>query len=171
MARILVLFYSRSGENHYDGGLKYLEKGNTHIVADLIAKEVGADLFQVDTRKPYSEDYRTCCQEAVGEWKSGSRPEVKAYPDSLDSYDLIFVGYPIWCGTMPMCMYTFLEHYDLSGKKLLPFCTHEGSGLARSVEELAKICPGADIGMPYAVRGCKVEENREELFAWAWENI
>ena len=107
----------------------------------------------------------------MGEWKSGSRPEVKAYPDSLDSYDLIFVGYPIWCGTMPMCMYTFLEHYDLSGKKLLPFCTHEGSGLARSVEELAKICPGADIGMPYAVRGCKVEENREELFAWAWENI
>ena len=171
MPNKLIIFYSRNGENHYDGGLKVLEKGNTHVVADLIAEAVGADLFQVDTAKPYAANYRTCCQEAVAEWKGGARPEVKAYPESVDGYDVIFVGYPIWCGTMPMCLYTVLEKLDLTGKKILPFCTHEGSGLSNSVAELEKICTGAKIGNAFAVKGCKIHENTQEILNWAQENI
>ena len=84
--------------------------------------------------------------------------------------DVIFVGYPIWCGTMPMPMYTFLEHYDLTGKTIVPFCTHEGSGFGSSLAEIAKVCPGTVIAPALEVKGCKVEENAGRIAAWAREN-
>lgn len=170
MKKSLIVYYSRRGENHYAGGLKFLEEGNTEKVAKLIAGALDAELFQVETVKPYAAGYRECCGEAVAEWKAGARPEIVGYVENMEVYDTVFVGYPIWCGTMPMCMYTFLEHYDLSGKRIVPFCTHEGSGLAKSVEEIAKVCPGAVLGEALAVKGCEVEENAERVRAWAQEN-
>lgn len=171
MGKRLVVYYSRRGENHFDGGMRHLEKGNTEVVAELIRDTVGGDLFQVDTVKPHAESYKACVGEAVAQWKSGARPEIKGYVENMEDYDTIFVGYPIWCGTMPMCMYTFLEHYDLTGKKILPFCTHEGSGLSQSVAEIGRICPGAVIGQAIEVKGCRVGENVERIAAWARENI
>lgn len=167
MNKILIVYYSRRGENHYAGGLKFLEEGNTEKVAKIIAAAVGADLFQVETVKPYAAGYRACCGEAVAEWKAGARPEIVGFVENMEQYDTVFVGYPIWCGTMPMCMYTFLEHYDLSGKTIVPFCTHEGSGLANSVKEIGKVCPGAVIAEALAVKGCEVDENAERIAQWA----
>ncbi|MBR1862897.1 MAG: flavodoxin, partial [Ruminococcus sp.] len=101
MAKILIVYYSRKGENYWNGGLKHIEKGNTERVAEFIQKAVGGDLFEVDTVKPYSESYMTCIEEAKQELRAKARPEIKACPDNFEDYDTIFVGYPNWWGTMP----------------------------------------------------------------------
>ena len=170
MKKHMIVFYSRRGENHYDGGLKNLEIGNTERVAGIIAETLGCGSFRVERAVPYAESYRACVGEAVAEWKAGARPEIEGYCDEVLEADVIFVGWPIWCGTMPMPLYTFLEHYGLSGKTIVPFCTHEGSGYGSSLADIAKLCPGAQIAPALEVKGCKVEENRERIVAWAREN-
>lgn len=170
MAKCLTVYYSRKGENFFPGGIKSVEKGNTAYAAEYIAKAVGADLFEVDTVKPYAENYRACCGEAVVEAKSNARPEIKGFVDDITPYDTIFVCYPCWCGTAPMCIFTFLEHYDLTGKKIVPLCTNEGSGLANSVADIERSCPGAIIAPGLSIRGHKCAESEAELAAWAMEN-
>ena len=167
MAGTLVVYYSRKGENHMPGGIQVLEKGNTEYAAEYIAKALGADLFEIDTVVPYAADYRACCGQAVAEAKAKARPEIKGYVEDISGYDTIFVCFPCWCGTAPMCVFTFLEHYDLSGKKIVPLCTHEGSGLANAPEYLAKSCPGAVIAEGLAVRGHQVKDSEAEIAAWA----
>ena len=96
MSNILIVYYSRKGENYWGGSIKNLTKGNTEIVAEMIHEAVGGDLFEVDTIKPYSHDYHTCTEEAQRELRENARPELRKYMDSLDGYDIIFVGYPNW---------------------------------------------------------------------------
>ena len=108
--------------------------------------------------------------EAVAEAKSNARPEIKGYVDDIAGYDTIFVCYPCWCGTAPMCIFTFLEHYDLTGKKIVPLCTNEGSGLANSEADIRRSCPGATVAPGLSVRGHKCAESEAELAAWAIEN-
>ena len=167
MAKNLVVYYSRKGENHMPGGIQVLEKGHTAYAAEFIARAVGADIFEIDTVKPYAANYRECCMEAVQEAKAKARPEIKGYVDSIAGYDNIFVCFPCWCGTAPMCVFTFLEKYDFTGKKLLPLCTNEGSGLANAPRDLAASCPGAQLGEGLSVRGHKVAESREGILSWA----
>ena len=166
MGRTLIVYYSRKGENYWNGSIKHLEKGNTEIVAEMIAELTGGDLFEVDTIKTYPADYNVCIDEAKEELRSGSRPDVKAYVDNMDDYDTIFVGYPNWWGTMPMAMFTFLEHYDLSGKRILPFCTNEGSGMGGSERDLKKICRGADVERGLSIHGAEAAQSRAEVEAW-----
>ncbi len=167
MGKVLTIFYSRAGENHYAGGLKYLDIGNTHLAATWIAESCGGDLFQVETAVPYAESYKECCQQAVAEWKGNARPAVKAMPAKLEAYDTILVGYPLWCGTMPMCLYTVLEQLDLSGKRVLALCTHEGSGWAGSVQALKTLCPGARVEEGMCIKGSQVRASEEAIRAWA----
>ena len=108
----------------------------------MIADITSGDLFQVETVKAYPDDYYECIVEAKKELREGARPELKNYMDSLEAYDAIFVGYPNWWGTMPMAMFTFLEHFDLAGKRILPFCTNEGSGMGGSERDLKKSAKG-----------------------------
>ena len=167
MAKILIVYYSRKGENYWNGGLRHIDKGNTERVAEFIQKAVGGDLFEVDTVKPYSESYMTCIEEAKQELRAKARPEIKAYPENFEDYDTIFVGYPNWWGTMPMCMYTFLEHFDLTGKKIVPFCTNEGSGLGGSERELKKICKGATVAPGLSIHGAEAAQSEGKVAAWA----
>ena len=167
MATSLVVFYSRKGENHMPGGIQVLPKGHTAYAAEFIQKALDADLFEIDTVKPYAENYRQCCMEAVEEFKSNARPEIKGFVADISCYDTIFVCFPCWCGTAPMCVFTFLEHYDLSGKKIVPLCTNEGSGLAKAPEYLAKSCPGAVIAEGLAVLGHQVKDSEADITAWA----
>lgn len=171
MTKALILFYSRAGENHYNGGLEHLEVGNTHLASQWIGDEIGADLFQVDTVVPYAESYRECCGQAVAEWKGNVRPAVKGMPEGVEAYDTIVVGYPIWCGTMPMCLYTVLEAINTAGKRVVALCTHEGSGYAGSVEALKKLCPEAAVEAGLSVKGCQVRESEEMIRQWARENL
>ena len=167
MSKKLVVYYSRKGENFFPGGIKSVEKGNTEYAAEYIAKAVGADLFEVDTVKPYAANYRECCGEAVAEMKANARPDIKAFASSIEEYDTIYVCFPCWCGTMPMCMFTFLDHYDLTGKKLAPLCTNEGSGLANSVGDLQKNYPTAVVTEGLSVRGHQAQESEDMIAEWA----
>ena len=171
MAKALIVYYSRKGENFAPGGIKVLEKGNTAWAAEYIRDAVGGALFEIDTIKPYAENYRACCKEAAEEAAAKARPEIKGFVEDISGYDTIFVCYPNWCGTAPMCVFTFLEHYDLTGKKIVPLCTHEGSGLAHSVEDLTASCPGAAVVPGLSVKGHLVRDSREEITAWAKENL
>ena len=136
-----------------------------------IAKALNADIFEIDTVKPYAENYRECCMEAVQEAKTKARPEIKGYVSDISGYDTIFVCFPCWCGTAPMCVFTFLEHYDWSGKKVIPLCTNEGSGLANAPRDIAASCPGAVVAEGLSVRGHQVKDSEELIASWAKENL
>ena len=170
MSKSLVVFYSRKGENHMPDGIQILEKGHTAFAAEFIAEALNADLFEIDTVKPYAANYRECCMEAVAEIKAGARPEIKGFVPSIAEYDTIFVCFPCWCGTAPMCVFTFLDHYDWTGKKVLPLCTNEGSGLAKAPQDIANACTGAVIGEGLSVRGHQVKDSRDVIAAWAVKN-
>ena len=166
MSKPLIVYYSRKGENYVNGSVRNLTKGNTEVVAEMIARLTGGDLFEIDTVKPYAADYYACIEEAKAELRQNARPELKGYPDSLDGYDTIFVGYPNWWGTMPMAMFTFLEHFDFSGKRILPFCTNEGSGMGSSERDLKKVCKGAKVENGLSIHGAEAANSRSKVEAW-----
>ena len=170
MKKQLVVYYSRKGENFMPGGIQVLEKGNTAFAAEFIQKALDADIFEIDTVKPYAENYRACCMEAVEEAKSNARPQIKGFVEDIRGYETIFVCFPCWCGTAPMCVFTFLEHYDLTGKKIVPLCTNEGSGMANSEQDLQKACPGARVVPGLSIRGHQCKDSEETIAAWAKEN-
>lgn len=171
MKNILIAYYSRKGQNYVNGTIKNLAKGNTAQVAEFIQQTVGGDLFEIQTVKEYAVDYTQCTKEAKEELRAGARPELKEYPDSLDSYDTIFLGYPNWWGTMPMACYTFLDAYDLSGKTIIPFCTHEGSGMGGSEREIKKLCPEAVVKKGLPIHGAEAAEAKNEVAVWAQSSI
>lgn len=167
----IIVYYSRKGQNYWNGSIKDLKKGNTEIVAEFIQRAVGGDLFEVDTVKPYSQDYYACIDEAQKELRANVRPELKAYPEYLESYDVIFVGFPSWWGTMPMAMFTLLEKYNLKGKKIVPFCTNEGSGMGSSERDLKRICVGAEVVKGLSIHGAEAAQSETLIVDWAKNNI
>jgi len=167
MANTLVVYYSRKGMNHMPGGIQFLEKGNTAYAAEYIAKATNADIFEIDTVKPYAEDYKACCGEAFAEFKAQARPAIQGYVEDIGGYDTVFVCFPCWCGTAPMCIFTFLEHYDWTGKRIIPVCTNEGSGLANSEAHIAASCPGATLLPGLSIRGHQCKDSEDMLADWA----
>lgn len=159
----LVAYFSHTGENYSVG---VIEKGNTEIVAEYISELVNGKLFEIKPAREYSKNYRTCCDEAKKEFANNTRPDLKAYLDNIDAYDTIYLGYPIWWGTMPMEVYTFLEHYDFSGKIIMPFSTHEGSGLGNSVNDIKKVVPAAIVKNGIAIRGSEAKNSKVKVENW-----
>ena len=106
----LIAFYSRAGENHVDGETKYLETGNTKIAAGIIQKITGADMVEIVPEKAYSPVYKECVAEAVKDWKNNARPAIAGCPETIEKYDTIYLGYPNYCGTMPMCFLLFWKN-------------------------------------------------------------
>lgn len=156
MAKTLIAFYSRRGENYVNGSIKNLSRGNTEIVVDKIkALLPDADVFQIDTTYEYSKSYMTCIEEAKQELREQARPQVKNAPESILQYDTIILGYPNWWGTMPMVCYSFLEKYDFSDKRIVPFCTNEGSGLGSSVRFIRQLCPTATVTEGTSIHGAE----------------
>ena len=155
----LVVFFSHTGENYNVGNI---EKGNTHIIADMIADATGADIFEIVPEKDYPhDDYNECIEIAKKELQADARPEVKG-DVAVEDYDVIFIGYPNWWGNPPMCVYTFIEKHDWNGKTVIPFITHEGSGMGGTDRKIAEECEGANtlVGRGLAVQGKVAQENR-----------
>ena len=165
-AKSLVVIFSRADENY---GVGYIEKGNTMILAEMIANRIGAELFEVKPAKKYPADYDTCIDVAKREQNQNARPAILSDKD-ISEYDTIFFGYPIWWGDIPMCMYTFIEAHEWNGKKIIPFCTHEGSGAARTESTLKRTMKGAEIIKPFAMRGATAQNSRKnaerEILNW-----
>ena len=155
--KALVVYYSRTGENYAVGNIA---EGNTAIVAKMIAAKTGADLFEVKTVKAYAADYTECTEEAKKELREGARPEIVGDVEDFAQYDTVYVGYPIWWGVPPMCVFTFIDRHDWSGKTVRPFATHEGSGLGGSVRALKKAMPAATVEDGLAIQGQTAQNDR-----------
>lgn len=166
MSKILIVYYSRCGENYINGSIKEIREGNTEQVAAIIKELTSADLFKIEQKAPYSDNYHKCTEEAKEDQRNNRRPELKEYLDSIDGYEIIYLGYPNYWSTMPMALFTFLEHYSFKGKIIKPFCTHEGSGLGRSISDIKKLCPGAIVKEGLAIRGSDVSKAKEEIKRW-----
>ena len=165
----LIAFYSRAGENYFGGAYRRIAVGNTEKAAELLADITGGELFHIRQAEPYSDVYQTCIAEAQQDLRSHARPEVLDLPEALDAYDEIYLGYPNYWGTMPMAVYTFLEHYDFTGKVIHPFCTHEGSGLSQTEQDIRKAAPGATVTRGLAIHGSHVDEAAPALTRWVKE--
>lgn len=166
MAKNLIAFYSRADENYVSGMMKYLDIGNTEVAAGIIEEFIDADMFKIEQMQAYAKDYNTCIAQAQEDQKRDARPKLKAYPDSIDGYDTIYLGFPNYWSTMPMAVFTFLEHFDFSGKTIKPFCTHEGSGMGSSERDIRRLCPNAKVEKGLAIRGGSVRQAKKEIERW-----
>lgn len=166
MSKKLVAFYSRADENYVNGLIKTLEIGNTEVAANMISELTGADMFKIEQENAYAKDYNTCIAQAQDDQRKNARPKLKQYPKNLDEYDTIYLGFPNYWSTMPMAVFTFLEHFDFSGKRIKPFCTHEGSGMGSSVNDIKKLCPTAKIEKGLAIQGGSVSRSKAQIEQW-----
>lgn len=144
--------------------------GNTQYVAQLIQEMTGGDIFRILPQKPYPTDHRTLVDLAREEQKQDTRPAIVGKIEAPEVYDTIFIGYPNWWGDMPMILYTFLEQYDFSGKTLIPFCTHGGSGFSRTIRTMQDKQPGATvIRNGYALSRSRMERAPSGVAGWLKE--
>ena len=165
----LIAYFSRADENYFSGALRTIPVGNTEVVAGLLEELTQADCFKIEPMQPYSADYNACIAEAQDDQRRDARPELREYPDSLDEYDTIYLGYPNYWGTMPMAVYTFLENYNFTGKRIHPFCTHEGSGLSGTTKDIQKAAPGAAVTEGIAIHGSHVDGAKGAIAEWVKE--
>jgi flavodoxin len=165
-SKSLIAYFSRKGNNYVGGSIVNLPIGNTEIIAKKIRELTGSDVFRIETVKTYPEDYTETTNVAREEQRQNGRPELTDRVDGMESYDVIYLGYPNWYGTMPMAVCTFLESYDFSGKTIIPYCTHEGSGMGSSERDLKKLCPKARVLPGLAIRGGSVDGADKDLSNW-----
>jgi len=162
----LIAYYSRKGNNYVGGNIVNLPIGNTEVIAKKIIGFIGGDLFEINTVKPYPVDYTETTEVAKVELRKNARPELTATVKNMDDYDVIYLGYPNWWGTFPMAVFTFLESYDFTGKTIVPFCTHEGSGIGNSERDIKKLCPNAKLLPGLAIRGGSVANADSVVQSW-----
>ncbi|WP_315436204.1 flavodoxin [uncultured Selenomonas sp.] len=157
--RVLVAFFSRTGENFEVG---YIEKGNTHIIAEQIAEITHADkLFEIQTVNPYPADYQEMTKVAKEEQATEARPTLTTRVEDMELYDVIYLGYPIWYQNLPMPVYTFLESYDFTGKTIIPFCTGMGNAMSGMEADIPLFAKGAQLRQGFGIQG-KFVHNRPD---------
>ncbi|MBQ8698838.1 MAG: flavodoxin [Schwartzia sp.] len=164
--RALVVYFSRADENYNVG---VIEKGNTHILAEMIAEATGADTFEIKPAKPYPKEYTPTTERAKKEKNENARPEIVGTMPDVSGYDTIFLGYPIWWGDLPMACYTFFDKVKLEGKTIAPFCTHEGSGLSgtdRYIADATKAKVTEALVMTGETAQKSQGEAKKEVSAW-----
>lgn len=152
MSKILVAYFSHSG--------------NTKVIAETIQVNAGGDIFKIETVETYPDEYNVVVDVAKKEQNANSRPELATRVEDMGSYDIVFVGYPNWWGTIPMGVFSFLEGYDFSGKTIVPFCTHGGSALGRSDRDIKKLCPDSTVLGGLAVSGSSVRNAQSNVSTW-----
>ncbi len=161
--KTLVVFFSHAGENYNVGNIKV---GNTKIVADYISEMTGADQFEIVADKDYDMPYMQLIEVAKQEANAGELPAMVGKLENVEQYDTVFIGGPVWWGTYPQVMFTFFRDYDLNGKTIIPFTTHEGSGLASCVEDVRAAYPDADVKPGFAIYGHDVRSGRAKVEKW-----
>lgn len=164
----IILYYSRSGQNYGNGRIQNLKTGNTKIVAEKISQLTQSDLFEIVPVQPYSHLYDECIEQAKEDQFRHARPAIVHYP-KIDDYTILYVGFPIYWQTMPMCLFTLLENLDTKGKIICPFCTHEGSGFSNSLKDIQKLCPESEIRKGLAIMGHQVMNEKEAIETWVEE--
>lgn len=153
--KTLVVYYSRTG--------------NTGAMAKHIQSFTGADLFKVETVKAYPEGYHETTEVAKVEKNSNARPEIKGKVENIDQYDIIFVRFPIWWGTYPMAVATFLDAYKLDGKIVIPFCTHGGGGVDQGFNDVKKSAPNSTHKNGLSLNGSRAAASKADVEKWLKE--
>ena len=161
--RILIVYFSRAGENYAVG---QVEVGNTAVLAGYIKDYTEGDVFEIVPEVPYPTNYDEMRQVSQQETASNARPAIKNRLENLADYSTVFVGSPIWCAAPPMIMRTFYESYDLAGKTIIPFGTHEGSGVGSCTSLLKSYFPNASYLETFGMRGQDVRNGRQTVNAW-----
>ncbi len=154
--RILIVYYSWGG--------------NTQSIAQQIQKTTGGDIFEIETVKPYSRDYHTCTQEAKIDLQKQARPALKKDKVDMTKYDIVLLGYPNWWSSIPMPVASFLEKNNFSGKRVIPFCSHGGGGLAKTVSAVKALLPSANIGEALSVRSSGGSSLQGDIDGWLRKN-
>jgi flavodoxin len=165
-SKVLLAYFSRAGENYYNGGRINLEVGNTEVLAGMISQRIGCDVYRIEAADPYPDDYEETRDRNVMEQKANARPAIANPFGSIASYDIVLLGSPIWNVRAPMIMTTFVEGFDFTGKTVIPFTTHAMSGLGTTVRDYTAACPGATIGEGRAVRGEEVRDAGGAVETW-----
>lgn len=150
--RILIAYFSLTG--------------NTRLIAHDIQNMVGGDLFAIETVRQYGPDFDTAVEQAREELRNHARPELQAKVANMRDYDIVFVGFPNWVGTMPMAMFTFLEQHDFSGETIVPFCTHGTSGISDTISDLKKLNLQATIQEHIAIYRNDVRDAEATVREW-----
>lgn len=174
---ILIAYFSRVGNAEYKEDVDAVSSasvnltgdkvyGNAELLADMVQKETGGELFFIKTVDKYPSSYDDTTEKAKKEQEENARPKLANHVKNMESYDTVILIYPIWWGTIPMPVSTFLEEYDFSGKTILPLCTNEGSQLGSSEDDISKLCPNAKMKRGLSVLGSEVNNCEDEVEKW-----
>ena len=176
--KALIVYFSRVGNSAFEENVDVVTSaslnvgedgaliGNMQVLANMISEHTGADVFEIQVTELYPSAYRATTNQAKEEQNKEIRPELATQVENMADYGVIYLGYPNWWGELPMAVCTFLESYDFSGKTIIPFCSHEGSGLGGGPRQIAELCPNATLLDGFAVRGGSVMNAQEDLLAW-----
>ena len=162
-AKVLIVFFSHAGENYAVGNIKV---GNTKLVADEIQKVTGGDEFEIVAERNYDMPYASLTKLAKEEQERNEKPAFKGEIKNIDQYSTVFIGGPVWWGTYPQVMFSFFDKYDLNGKTIIPFTTHEGSGLGNVVEDLKKLYPNATFKEAFSIYGHETRNDLSKVSKW-----
>ena len=162
-AKVLIVFFSHAGENYAVGNIKV---GNTKLVADEIQKVTGGDEFEIVAERNYDLPYGSLTKLAKEEQERNEKPAFKGEVKDIDQYSTVFIGGPVWWGTYPQVMFSFFDKYDLNGKTIIPFTTHEGSGLGSVVEDLKKLYPNATFKEAFSIYGHETRNDLSKVSKW-----
>ena len=162
-AKVLIVFFSHAGENYVVGNIKV---GNTKLVADEIQKVTGGDEFEIVAERNYDMPYGSLTKLAKEEQERNEKPAFKGEVKDIDKYSTVFIGGPVWWGTYPQVMFSFFDKYDLNGKTIIPFTTHEGSGLGSVVEDLKKLYPNATFKEAFSIYGHETRNDLSKVDKW-----
>lgn len=168
--RVLLAYFSRAGENYYNGGRRRLQVGNTEVLAGTIRRLIGCDVHRIDAADPYSENYDATVARNVQEQQADARPGIANPLPPLDRYDTVLLAGPIWNVRPPMIMTTFTESLDFTGKAVHPVVTYAVSGLGTTARDYAASCRGATIREGLAVRGEEVTNAEADVAVWLRRN-
>ena len=163
MSKSIVIFFSHAGDNYSVGNI---EVGNTKIVADYITEIKGADQFEIVTHKYDGMAYMPLIELAKEEANKGELPPYEGTAPDLSPYDTVFIGGPVWWGTYPQVMFTLFKDINLDGKTVIPFTTHEGSGLASCASDVKKAFPKAKITGEFSIYGHEVRTGKAKVEKW-----
>ena len=157
----LIVYFSRADENY---GVGYIDKGNTEYVAEYVRDLTGADMFKVEPLVPYAKDYQTCIEEAKERIENA--PIKEKVPD-ISSYEVIYIMSPIYWGTYAPEVETAIKDLDFTGKTIRVISTHEGSGLASMVDDVKKVCKGANVvDDAIAIKGTEAKNSKSRIESW-----
>ena len=176
-SHILVAYFSRMGNTIWESGadaetyasLNNIDgqfTGNAQLLAGFAQEITGGDLFLIETEETYPSDYRETTDVATIEKRDNARPALNSHVKNMEQYDTVVLIYPNWWGGLPMAVCTFLEEYDFTGKRILPLCTHEGSGLSGTESAIAELCPGATVLDGLSIRGRSAVDAKEDVDNW-----